>query len=255
MSPTSCAIGCRAGRAAEDDLASRSRCTSSLAAALIVAPRRLARSTHDAPPTLMTISLGGGSAGPENGGMTAIGGRPVQAVTPPEEPPSAKRSAPPAAKTPEMTVPLPNATTGEDDAAAERSSRRPTRRAAGRRPGAQEHGVGSAIADTGVARPGLRPVDRRRRRLRVVARGRRHFCCPDYLATMIARIRAAWNQNQGAARHQPDREVHDSARRHDQRRDDRASRAAIATLDIAALRAVLATRSCRRCPTPFRIRR
>jgi hypothetical protein len=41
--------------------------------------------------------------------MTALGGRPVQAVTPPEDSPSAKRCAPPAAKTPEMTVPLPNA--------------------------------------------------------------------------------------------------------------------------------------------------
>ena len=35
---------------------------------------------HEVPPTLMTISLSG-SAGPENGGMTALGGRPVQAVT------------------------------------------------------------------------------------------------------------------------------------------------------------------------------
>ena len=57
-----------------------------LAASLFVARGSLL-TRHDAPPTLMTISLSG-SAGPENGGMTALGGRPVQAVTPPDEAPT-----------------------------------------------------------------------------------------------------------------------------------------------------------------------
>ena len=43
--------------------------------------------SRDAPPkTIMTISLGGGNEGPENGGMTSIGGRAVQAIKPPDEP-------------------------------------------------------------------------------------------------------------------------------------------------------------------------
>ena len=75
-----------------------------LAAALSFAPGGWSARRHRTAPTLMTISLSG-SAGPENGGMTALGGRPVQAVTPPEEAPKREAARPPAAKTPEMTVP------------------------------------------------------------------------------------------------------------------------------------------------------
>ena len=77
-----------------------------LVAAALVLPGTLFPHTTQTPATVMTISLGGGE-GPRNGGLTALGGRPVQTVTPPE----AKREAvrPPAAKTPEMTVPMPKA--------------------------------------------------------------------------------------------------------------------------------------------------
>src|SRR4051812_22318354 len=108
---------------------------------------------HETPPTLMTISLSG-SGGPENGGMTALGGRPVQAVTPPEEAPKREAARPPAAKTPEMTVPLPNAKPIKSSpgptvkqAPDEARGRTPTR-------GAQP-AFGSAIADTGVRGQGF----------------------------------------------------------------------------------------------------
>ena len=54
---------------------------------------RRAGSSHatERPTTVMTITLGGGGAGPQNGGMTAIGGRPVQAADAADEPP--KREA------------------------------------------------------------------------------------------------------------------------------------------------------------------
>src|SRR5262245_60949604 len=58
--------------------------------------------------SVMTISLGEGTGGPSTGGMTAVGGRPVQVQTPPDEPPKREAVRPPAAKAPEMTVPLPN---------------------------------------------------------------------------------------------------------------------------------------------------
>ncbi len=80
-----------------------------LAATIVVfAPGRWIGHVVEAPHRVMTISISGG-VGPENGGMTALGGRPVQAVTPPDEPPKREAVRPPAAKTPEMTVPLPNA--------------------------------------------------------------------------------------------------------------------------------------------------
>src|SRR6266576_4222485 len=74
---------------------------------VLFAPQRWFARSAEAPRTVMTITLEGGGEGPRNGGLTAIGGRPVQAVTPPD----AKREAirPPAAKTPEMTMPAPNA--------------------------------------------------------------------------------------------------------------------------------------------------
>src|SRR5262249_42349178 len=79
-----------------------------LAATLIVAPGGLLhRDTR--PATVMTISLGGGGERAENGGMTQMGGRPVQEVKPPDEPVKREAIRPPAAKAPEMTMPLPNA--------------------------------------------------------------------------------------------------------------------------------------------------
>src|SRR5262245_47980594 len=75
-----------------------------LFAVLILTPGRWFPSLKPEPKTVMTISLSGGNGGPANGGFSAIGGRAVQAETPPE----VKREVvtAPAAKTPEMTVPV-----------------------------------------------------------------------------------------------------------------------------------------------------
>lgn len=160
-----------------------------IAAALFV-PGALFSHAAETPATVMTISLGGGE-GPRNGGMTALGGRPVQAVTPPE----AKREAvrPPAAQTPEMTIPLPKAkptkaappATPVKQAPDEARGRTPTRGA--------ETSAGSAVAETGTRGQGFglstgggagsgSTLD--------VA----NFCCPDYLIQMIDRIRSNWVQ-------------------------------------------------------------
>lgn len=209
-----------------------------LAAALIVARGGLL-TRHDVPPTLMTISLSG-SAGPENGGMTALGGRPVQAVTPPEEAPKREAARPPAAKTPEMTVPLPNAkpvkaTPGPTvkQAPDEARGRTPTK-------GAQP-AFGSAIADTGVRGQGFGLSTGGGAGSGSSLEITGDFCCPEYLATMITRIRAAWNQDQGARG--------TSLIRFTIKRDGSITDATIfkpsgtVTLDTAALRAVLATRT------------
>jgi protein TonB len=191
------------------------------------------------PPTLMTISLSG-SGGPENGGMTALGGRPVQTSVPPEEVP--KREAPraPAAKTPEMTVPLPNVkpvktapNPAVKQAPDEARGRTPTK-------GAQP-AFGSAIADTGVRGQGFGLSTGggagSGSSLDIVG----DFCCPEYLATMVMRIRSAWNQQQGASGK--------TLIRFTIKRDGSIVDASLerqsgtTTLDTAAMRAVLATRS------------
>src|SRR4051795_13627059 len=58
------------------------------------------------PRTVMTISLGG-APGPRNGGMTPMGGRPIQ--VPPAEAPTRAPVTAPAPKAPQMTVPEPKA--------------------------------------------------------------------------------------------------------------------------------------------------
>src|SRR4051812_19880023 len=55
----------------------------------------------------MTITLGGGGEGPQNGGMTPMRARPGQAEPLPDAPREPVR--PPAAAPPQMTVPMPDA--------------------------------------------------------------------------------------------------------------------------------------------------
>jgi TonB family protein len=162
-----------------------------LIAAALILPATLFPRASDTHPPVMTISLGGGE-GPRNGGLTSIGGRPVQTVTPPE----AKREAvrPPAAKTPEMTMPLPKAkpaktpppSTPVTQAPDEARGHTPTRGAV--------TSAGSAVAETGARGQGFglstgggagsdSTLD--------VA----NFCCPDYLIQMVDRIRSNWVQN------------------------------------------------------------
>jgi TonB family protein len=142
------------------------------------------------PRTVMTISLGGGVPGPQNGGMTTIGGSPVQAVTPPDAPKRPEAVRPPAARTPEMTVPkrgappIRNSATPVKEALDTTRGRTPTR--------GTETTPGSAVAETGVRGQGFglstgggsgsgSTLD--------VA----DFCCPDYLVFMVQRIRSNWD--------------------------------------------------------------
>lgn len=135
---------------------------------------------------VMTITLGGGGEGPRAGGVTALGGRPVQTEAPPDAPRQALR--PPAPETPEMTVPLPNAkpakpTPAVKQAPDEARGRTPTR--------GKQVEAGSAVAETGARGQGFglstgggsgsgSTIDAV------------NFCCPDYLVQMIDRIRTNW---------------------------------------------------------------
>jgi TonB family protein len=137
----------------------------------------------------MTISLAAGTPGPTSGGMTAIGGAPVQAVRPPEELKKPEPVRPPAAKAPEMTIPEKNArtrtgATNITQAPDEARGRTPTR--------GSEVTPGSTIANTGVRGQGFGlttgggggsgsqlDVD--------------NFCCPDYIQLMVQQVYANWD--------------------------------------------------------------
>lgn len=215
-------------------------------AGLFLAPSRWLERPQERPRSVMTISLGGGG-GPRSGGMTAMGGRPVQVQTPPEEPKPREPIRVPAAKTPEMTVPLPNAKPARmrpgpvvRQAPDEARGRTPTRGA--------ETRPGSTIAETGTRGQGFglssgggpgsgSTLD--------VA----DFCCPDYLMVMIERIRASWNQNQSS--------TGQVVVRFTIQRDGSLTDTVVEkptgdpTLDIAAQRAVVVTRKLPPLPDAF----
>ncbi len=164
-------------------------------AAVFLSPGNWLGRSSQAPPTVMTIQLGGAGEGPLNGGMTAAGGRAVQVQTPPEEQPKREAVRPPAQKAPEMVLPEKNAKARASRNASTVVKQAPDD-ARGKTPtkGAQTT-AGSAVANVGPRGQGFglstgggpgsgSSLD--------VA----DFCCPDYLVTMVDRIRGAWNQNQ-----------------------------------------------------------
>jgi protein TonB len=198
------------------------------------------------PGTVMTISLGGGTPGPENGGMTKIGGRPVQAETPPDEPKRPEAVRAPAARTPEMTVPrrgappLRSTQTPVQEGLDATRSRTPTRGA--------EPAPGSAVADTGVRGQGFglstgggsgsgSTLD--------VA----DFCCPDYLLFMVQRIRSNWDAKVD--------DVGEAVIRFTIQRDGRIAGPEVerssgySTLDLNALRALVYTKQLPALPDAF----
>jgi TonB family protein len=215
-----------------------------LAAAIFFAPGGLIGRRENLR-EVMTISLGGGGEGPMNGGFTSIGARPVQTVTPPDEPPKREAVRPPAAKAPEMTLPTKapaKSARGADvkQAPDEARGRTPTK-------GAQIT-QGSSIAETGARGQGFglstgggpgagSTLD--------VA----DFCCPEYVATMVERIRSVWVWRQGTSGSvlvkftiQRDGRTTDYA-------VERSSGSPV--LDLAAMRAIAQTRSLPPLPTQF----
>jgi periplasmic protein TonB len=163
-----------------------------LAAGLVYGPIRWLPHPADKEKPVMTITLGGASAGPKSGGLTPIGGRPVQTTEPP--PLKAEPIRAPAAKVPEMTAPKveskPVATPKPapppvESAPAEARGKTPTR--------GDEVRAGSAVAETGTRGQGFG-----------LASGGgagsgstldvADFCCPDYLILMRDRIQSNWSQ-------------------------------------------------------------
>jgi TonB family protein len=198
------------------------------------------------PQTVMTISLGGGTPGPANGGLTPISGRAIQSETPIEAPKRPEPVRPPAARTPDMTVPdakaRPTRATQEpvkqapDDA----RGRTPTRGA--------ETAAGSAIAETGARGQGFGLSTGggagSGSRLDVA-----DFCCPDYLLLMIERIRSNWNARAEAT---GETMIKFTIQRDGSIQGVEVERSSgFAALDINAQRALLVTRTLPPLPTAF----
>jgi TonB family protein len=147
-----------------------------------------------------------------------------------------------------MTVPMPNARTVKPSTAP--SVKQAPDEARGRTPTrGKEPAFGSAIAETGVRGQGFGLSTGGGAGTGSTLEITGDFCCPEYLTTMTMRIRAAWNQNQGAQG--------TSLIRFTIQRDGRITDATIfqpsgtTTLDTAALRAVLATRTLPPLPDAF----
>jgi periplasmic protein TonB len=163
----------------------------SIAAHIVVVTALLVfQSTRPDPPprTIMTISLGG-AVGPKTGGLTQIGGRPVQAPPPPE--PVRRAETAPAPKPPPMALPDPRSRPPQakpQQAPREATGRTPT---TGPEPtegsakaDTQNRGQGFGLSSAGGAGGGVRTD---------VA----NFCCPEYILDMTERVRRNWNQRQG----------------------------------------------------------
>ena len=146
----------------------------------------------DSPDVVMRISLGG-PRGPGEGGLTPLGGRPVQAILPLVEARRPQWIQPPTPTPPKMTVPVeepaprPEVQTNVETAPDEARGRTPTR--------GPELLDGTTMADTGVQGIGVGlstgGLGGSGAELSVG-----DFCCPEYLATMIVLIRRRWDPNQ-----------------------------------------------------------
>lgn len=190
---------------------------------------------------VMTISLGG-PVGPDVGGMTAMGGRPVQAIA--ESKRAIEPVRPPAAKAPEMIEPKKTA-----PKKAETKTTAPSKTPTSRTPTkGEEVRPGSAASAVQSARGqgfGLSSGGGGTGSFLDTA----NFCCPEYIALMLERIRANWDQNQqatGVAR------VKFTIQRDGRITDIQVERSSgYQTLDYFATRALMATRQLPSLPAAY----
>jgi protein TonB len=215
-----------------------------LVGAIVLMPAswRAGRSSSSQNDNAMYISLGG-PVGPRAGGMTPMGGRPIQEVAPLARRPEPVR--PPAAKAPEMV--LPEKTT-RPTRTPPRNTQQAPEQARGRTPTrGTEVRPGSAIAETGGTGFGAG--------LSMGGGGTGgyldfgNFCCPEYLTTMLNLINRNWNPRQpvaGATR------IKYTILRDGRIVDIEVEKSSgFAVLDLNAQRALLATRALPPLPSEF----
>jgi TonB family protein len=161
-----------------------------LMALAALAPASLWRRPIDTRSNVVTIDLGPSAVGADSGGLTSMAARPVQRAV--QDIPKVQPVHPPAAKTPDMTLPAekPRVTTkptpSVTDASKDTQSRTPTvgrENVAGDAPaGAQSAGVGLSTRQI-VGTGGQVNIG--------------DFCCPEYVGTMLQRVHQHWSPGRG----------------------------------------------------------
>lgn len=160
--------------------------------ALLLGPASwFADQQQQVPGVAMAVRLGG-PEGPGEGGLTPLGGRPIQQLLTLEEARRPQWIQPPTPAPPEMIVPVEDAPRAEPETEVETTPDEARGRTPTRGP---ELVAGSAMADTGTRGIGVG-----------LAGGGlggsggeislADFCCPEYLDTMLDLIRRQWNANQ-----------------------------------------------------------
>lgn len=216
------------------------------AAVLVLAPGSLIGARSAEPTRIMTISIRDGDDGPNVGGMNKEAQRAVQEVVKQEDLKRPDAFSAPAKKTPEMVIsekvaakPAKSAPVVHEapEQAKGRAPTRGTQRAFGEAltyTGAKGQGFGLSTGGGAGTGSSLDVAD---------------FCCPEYIAIMIDRIRAGWQQNQGTT---GDVIVKFTIQRDGRLTDVVVERSSGTTiLDTAALRAILQTRSLNPLPPQF----
>jgi TonB family protein len=158
---------------------------------LILGPVRWLSPPVEEHKSVMTITLGGAGDGPKSGGLTAIGGRPVQTTEPA---PVREAIRPPAAVVPEMVQPTQASTKPlKPTKEAPKPVQSPSEARGKTLARGEEVRPGNAVADTGNRGLGFglstggglgsgSTLD--------VA----DFCCPDYISLMVDKIKSNWSQ-------------------------------------------------------------
>ena len=213
---------------------------------LALNPSAWLRATEvDPDEVVMSIRLGG-PEGPGEGGLTPIGGRPIQEVVPLPEARRPQWIQPPTPTPPEMVVPTEKARrrpepeteveTAPDEARGRELTSGPELRegTAMADTGAQGIGVGLSTGGLGGTGGEISVGD---------------FCCPEYLATMMELLRRRWDANQQV----PGQVViRFTIRRNGAIEDVGVQRGSgYVALDLSAQRAVLLTRQLPPLPSAF----
>jgi TonB family protein len=156
-------------------------------AAFVVLPW-LVGAKEQQPEVVMEISLPG-APGPATGGMSSLGGRPVQKVEPKPELPKPEPVRPPAAKTPDVVEPIAKPTPPRQAQRQNSATKKPAPPTTGEalRPGTARVDTGSTSTEGGLS---TNPGGTGGQTNNV------NFCDPQYLGQMIALIHRNWNQQQ-----------------------------------------------------------
>ena len=140
----------------------------------------------------MIIDMGG-AEGPDAGGMNTIANRPVQRVAEPDEKPS--RPTPPAEKVPEMVAPSPVAKPTPKTPA--KPIEKPKETSSTKKPTAgKEIADGAARAETGGAQIPFGGLTTGGGGTGGARTDVQNFCCPAYLASIVAQIKRNWGERQ-----------------------------------------------------------